>query len=116
MSKHHKKAVLYPTYGGAALGFVAYLILGVVPGLLYGGYMGLVMASVVLGAPVEPTLLAKVITGGGMLLGLVASLFFFLVVGALVGTVLGMPFIPLLKRVTRSSQQAASSPEAFIER
>ena len=108
------RILLLPTWIGAGLGFVAYLFLGAVPGLLYGGYMGLVMAGTLLGMPVEPTLAAKIITGSGMLLGLVASLFFFVVVGAFVGAVVGWPFLPLLRRVSarqaRPAVKASSSP------
>ena len=90
---------LIPTYAGAFAAFIAYLFVGAVPGLLYGGYMGLAMASVLFGVPVQATVLAKVVTFGGMFLGLVASLFFFVVMGALVGTALGLPFAGVLRRM-----------------
>jgi len=73
------------TIFGASIGFVAFLVFGAVPGLLYGGYMGLIMAGAIFGTPVEPTLITRIITGGGMVLGLLASISLFLVVGAVMG-------------------------------
>ncbi len=84
------------TFTGSAAGFVSFVLVGAVPGLLYGGYLGLMMSGALFGTPVEATLIAKVITGGGMLLGLLASLFFFLVLGAIVGTALALFMRPVL--------------------
>ncbi|OFZ15679.1 MAG: hypothetical protein A2X86_16735 [Bdellovibrionales bacterium GWA2_49_15] len=76
-------------YAGLGIGFLAFLGIGLVPGLLYGGYIGLIMAGSIFGMPVEPTLVARLLTGGGMGLGALMALTFFLVVGSLVGTVTG---------------------------
>ncbi|MFZ4579851.1 MAG: hypothetical protein ACOYOB_15790 [Myxococcota bacterium] len=95
-TKRNHKALL-PTYVGAAVSFIVYLVIGAVPGTLYGGYMGLIMTGALFGTPVEPTMMAKVITTGGMALGLFASLFLFLVAGAFIGTLLGWPFAPMLR-------------------
>ena len=101
-----------PTYLGAGVGFVAYLVMGAVPGLLYGGYMGLAMSGVLFGAPVEATLAAKVITFGGMLLGLAASFAFFMVFGALLGTGAGLPFARTLRRLAAPRTTAHSTGAA----
>lgn len=93
-----RNLTLMPTWLGAAIGFVAYLVLGALPGLLYGGYAGLAMYGVLFGNPGEPTLLARLVTGGGMVLGLLACLFFFLVAGAFLGTLAGLPFAAALRR------------------
>ncbi len=99
MTSKRKHFMLIPTYAGAALGFISYLFVGAVPGLLYGGYMGLAMSSVLFGSPVEATLAAKLVTFGGMFLGLAASFFFFLVMGSLFGTAVGLPFAAPLRRL-----------------
>lgn len=78
-----------PSLIGAVASFVLFLLYGAVPGILMGGYMGLATAGAILGTPVDPSLVSKVLTVGGMALGLVASMFLFLVVGAFVGTVVG---------------------------
>lgn len=114
MASKRKHFMFLPTYIGAGIGFVAYLIVGAVPGLLYGGYMGLAMSGVLFGAPVESTLAAKAVTFGGMLLGLAASFFFFLVMGALFGTAVGLPFARSLRRLAGVSPVAAMSRKAAL--
>ena len=98
------------TYAGSAAGFVGFVIFGAVPGLLYGGYLGLMMTGALFGTPIETTLIAKLITGGGMLLGLLATLFFFLVIGAILGTTLALFMRPVLfifaSRATEKEQLA----------
>lgn len=77
------------TYTGAVVGFISFIVFGAVPGLLYGGYMGLIMSGVIQGTT-EPTWATRIITGGGMLLGVVASFSLFMVVGASLGLIFGL--------------------------
>lgn len=85
------------THGGSLVGFLAFVVYGAVPGLLYGNHMGMLMLRALFGAhgepgaaaAQEPDLLARIVTGGGMVLGLLASLFLFLVIGAVMGTAIG---------------------------
>jgi hypothetical protein len=100
-----KRHASLPTYIGAGTGFVAFIAFGAMPGLLYGGYMGLMMAGALFGTPVEPNILARLITGGGMLLGLLASLFLFLVVGSVVGTSCGIVLRPMARLVADAAAQ-----------
>lgn len=78
-------------YTGAKIGsFIAavlFFLFGLTPSLLYGGYMGLIMAITLLG-PITTTagLGAQLIVAGGMCLGFVATLSLFLVLGALIGS------------------------------
>lgn len=102
----HRDLTLMPTWLGAGTGFVAYVFLGALPGLLYGGYAGLAMSGVLFGELLEPTFLARLVTGGGMVLGLLAALFFFLVAGAFLGTVLGLPFAGVLRRLSEANEPA----------
>ncbi len=96
---------LIPSYIGAGLGFLAFLVLGAIPGTLYGGYIGLAMSSMLLGSAADPSWPARIITGGGMVLGLLAALFLFLVAGAVVGTLMGMPFAKVLRRAAEREVQ-----------
>ena len=84
------------TLVGSALGFISFILVGAIPGILYGGYLGLMMTGALFGTPIEVTLVAQLITGGGMLLGVLASLFFFLVLGAISGTALALFLRPVL--------------------
>lgn len=103
MNKH---TALIPTYLGAALGFLGYLIFGSIPSILYGGYMGLTMHGVLFGE--SSGWMQQFMVGGGMGLGLIAVLFFFLVFGAVFGTLVGLPFAPLLRKVERENSENAT--------
>jgi hypothetical protein len=76
------------TYIGAAFGFVSFVFLGAIPGVLYGGYAGLTMNNILFGGG-DPSLMTRVMTFGGMALGFLAALFLFLIVGAILGTAVG---------------------------
>lgn len=94
-----------PSYIGTGLGFLAFLVLGAVPGTLYGGYVGLGMSAMLFGSAADPSWPARIITGGGMILGLLAALFLFLVAGAVMGTLLGLPFAKVLRRAAEREVQ-----------
>ena len=76
------------SYLGAGIAFVAYLVTGLIPSLVYGGYMGLMLSNVLFGHGAEGAA-ARFVTGGGMILGCVATLFRYLVLGAFVGNMVG---------------------------
>ncbi len=103
-----------PSYIGAGLGFVGFLLLGAVPGTLYGGYMGLALSSVLFGSAAEPGLMARIVTGGGMVMGLLAALVMFLLAGAVLGTLVGLPFARSLRRAAESESDAAPADDHNI--
>ena len=74
---------------GAAISFLVFLVVGAVPGLLYGGYLGLMMGNALFGAVGELSLITRMMAGGGMLLGFFAVMGLFLVAGGVLGTVFG---------------------------
>jgi hypothetical protein len=106
----HSHLPFVPSYIGAGLGFLGFLLLGAVPGTLYGGYMGLALSSVLFGSAAEPSLMARVITGGGMVMGLLAALVMFLIAGAVLGTLVGLPFARSLRRAAES-ESASANPD-----
>jgi hypothetical protein len=110
-----EKSLKTLTYIGAGIGFAAFLVLGIVPGMLYGGYAGLAMAGNILGSPVEPTFLAKGITVGGIIFGTLASLFLFLVVGAFCGTIVGLVFRPVLAIQARHAHKLEARAHTLAE-
>ena len=112
MTTQRNHIALLPTYTGAAVALLAYVAVGAVPGILYGGYMGLTMTAALFGGVAEPSVVGRVITGGGMVLGLLASLFFFLVAGAFTGTLCGLPFAPALRRMAQADAQPAQAAVA----
>ena len=78
-----------PVLVGAAVGFLVFLVVGAIPALLYGGYLGLMMANALFGSTGDLSLAARMMTGGGMLLGFFAVNGLFLVAGGVLGTVFG---------------------------
>lgn len=112
MSTTRNHIALLPTYIGAGLGMLAFLLIGAVPGVLYGGYMGLVMTEALFGHVDEVSMLARAVTGGGMVLGVLSSLFLFLVAGAFGGTLVGLPFARLLRS---ASAPAAVPSEVAVQ-
>jgi len=106
------RAVNNITYAGAGVGFLAYLVFGVIPGLLYGGYAGLFLAGAMLGTPVEPTLVVKAITFGGILFGALAALFIFLVAGAFMGSMASLIARPFLRIHAHHAEAAELASKA----
>jgi hypothetical protein len=74
---------------GAAVGFVAFLIVGLLPSILYGGWTGLVIAGAFFGHPVNMTVGPKILVGGGVVLGVVAVGALFTVIGSVLGSLTG---------------------------
>jgi hypothetical protein len=78
-----------PTLVGAGIGLVAFLAVGLLPTLVYGGYAGVILAAGLSGAPVGPALGVKLLIGLGMVLGVLAVAALFTVGGAVVGAAVG---------------------------
>jgi len=74
---------------GAAIGGIGFLIFGIMPGFFFGSYGALLVMNHLLGAPVEPTVLVRVVVAGGILLGIVCVASVSIVTGAIVGTGIG---------------------------
>jgi len=74
---------------GAAVGFVAFLIVGLLPSILYGGWTGLVIAGAFFGHPVNMTVGPKILVGGGVVLGVIAVGALFTVLGSVLGSLTG---------------------------
>jgi hypothetical protein len=72
---------------GAIVAGVAFLFIGALPAVLFGGYAGLMLGKAMFGG--AESLAVRIVTGGGMVLGLAAVLSLFLVVGAALGSALG---------------------------
>jgi len=69
-------------YLGAVVSFGLFLVTGLIPSLVYGGYVGMILSNILFG----PTsiILLRFMVGGGMILGLIATLFLYLVLGTLI--------------------------------
>lgn len=97
----------YILVAGVAIGLVGFLVAGLVPALVYGGYAALGLLSELIGGPVEPTLLSRAFIVVGMALCVVA-------VGALFatgGAVLGLFAVGLAKLGLAITGAAAPAPK-----
>jgi hypothetical protein len=67
---------------GAAVGFVLFLAVALLPSLVFGGYAGLLLAGGIFGTPVPASLAARGLVGFGMVLAVMATASVFTVAGA----------------------------------
>ena len=73
------------TFVGGVTGLVAFLFVGLLPSLVYGGYAGVALAAAILGAPIQGTM-ARAFVAAGMAFGLLTVAGLFVVIGAIAGT------------------------------
>ena len=73
-------------FGGGIIGLVAFLVVGLLPSLVYGGFAGASLAAGLLGHPVDGSLMSRGITLFGMVAGLLATGGVFVVMGAVAGS------------------------------
>lgn len=75
---------------GAGVGLAAFLALGLLPSLLYGGYAGVMLASALTGAPVQATFLVRGLVVLGMVVGALGVGALFTIGGAVAGTAISI--------------------------
>lgn len=88
---------------GAGTGLVAFLAVGILPALLYGGYAGVLLASGILGTPLTASFLARAFIVGGMVFGVTAVASLFAVAGAAAGGAVGALTTQRQRRVEGST-------------
>ena len=89
MKNERKGAMKTGTKIGAALGVVAFLVFGIVPGFYFGSYGTLMILSHLAGGSVEPTTIVRMITVTGILVGIFCTGTVSIVMGSVFGTALG---------------------------
>lgn len=99
--KARKEMVRMGTKIGAALGGLAFLIFGIIPGFYFGSYGSLIVLKHLIGSPIEPTVLVRIFVAVGILLGIVCVASVSIVVGAIGGTAIGY----LVEAVTAPSEE-----------
>ena len=87
--KARKEMVRMGTKIGATLGGIAFLIFGLIPGFYFGSYGSLIVMKHLMGGPVEPTVIVRMVVAVGIMLGVVCIGSVSVVVGSIVGTALG---------------------------
>lgn len=74
---------------GAALGGVLFMAFGLVPGFYFGSYGSLVVLRHLMGGPIEPSIIVRMIVAVGIMLGIVCIASVSIVVGSIAGTAMG---------------------------
>lgn len=74
---------------GAGVGIALYAIMGLMPGVFVGGVVGLQLAGLLLGMPVEATVIARIIVAVSMLGGALISGLMFILGSASVAWLVG---------------------------
>ena len=105
MRKHKMASMI-----GAGVGIAMFLVTGMLPALVYGGYAGLLLAGGILGRPVEATLLARGLVVFGMVLGVAAVASLFAVGGAAIGAAFGEAAIPIGRGIKALTSSVGSLP------
>lgn len=76
-------------YLGAGAGLVVFVLFGIMPGMFVGGAAGLSMAGALVGTPVEPGIVARVILAVSMLTGVLVTGLLIVTATAAAGWMLG---------------------------
>lgn len=93
-------------YAGTGTGLILFLLVGMFPGALIGGAAGLFVTNMVLGAPVEPTIIPSIIMVLSMVVGIMSSAAVFIVGTSVLGWSIGAAIDTL---------QAAGQESASLE-
>ncbi len=86
-------------FAGGIAGLVTFLLVGLLPSIVYGGFAGVTMASSILGGPADGSLLGRGLVVFGMVVGLLGAGSVFIVIGA----ALGAGAYGLVRSASRSS-------------
>jgi hypothetical protein len=73
------------TVAGAAVGLAAFLAVGLLPALVYGGYAGVMLAGAIFSTPVAATFAVRALVVFGMVAGAILVGGLFTVAGAAAG-------------------------------
>jgi len=74
------------TFTGGIVGLLAFLVVGLLPSLLYGGYAGVIIGSAIFGSPIHENVLAQATVVLGVLSGVLSVGSIFVLAGAILAT------------------------------
>jgi len=83
---HYAKKGLY---AGTGTGLILFLLVGMFPGSLVGGAVGLMISNFMFGGPVEASIIPRMITVVSMVAGIIASAGVFIVGSSVLGWMVG---------------------------
>lgn len=74
------------TFFGGVIGLTLFLIIGLLPSIVYGGYAGVVLSSGIFGPTMNPSVATKLLILFGIITGVLSTAGLFTVLGAISGT------------------------------
>ncbi len=74
------------TFMGGIIGLVTFLVVGLLPSLLYGGYAGVILGSAIFGTPIHENIFAQATVVLGVVSGVLAIGGVFVLGGAILAT------------------------------
>jgi hypothetical protein len=96
------------TFFGGLFGLLSFIVVGLLPSLVYGGYAGVVLANGIFGSAADPTFLMKIIVIMGVVTGVLSTAGLFTVCGAAGGagiyTLANKVTSPITKNVKGTSK------------
>lgn len=99
MNNREKTSALSIRLGGF-IGLALFVVYGLKAAFVYGGLIGVMTASAILGHPVGAELTTRILMAGGMLLGVLAVGSIMTVLGAVLGAAFdALVLAPLAKKV-----------------
>lgn len=109
MKDERKQTLKVGTKIGAAIGFISFLIFGLMPSIYFASYGSLMLMSRLAGGPVEATTIVRMLTVVGIMLGVFCSAAVGIVLGSVFGTSLAfiVEAISSLGKVEKSDQLKA---------
>ncbi len=74
------------TFIGGIIGLVTFLVVGLLPSLLYGGYAGVILGGAIFGTPIHESIFAQATVVLGVISGVLAIGGVFVLGGAILAT------------------------------
>ena len=88
MKTERKQTMSVGTKIGAAIGFISFLAIGLMPTIYFASYGSLMLMSRLAGGPLEPTTIIRMLTVVGIMLGIFCAGAVGIVLGSVFGTAL----------------------------
>ena len=107
MKNEPKQTMAIGTKIGAAIGFISFLAIGLMPTIYFASFGSLMLMSRLAGGPVEPTTVVRMITVVGIMLGVFCAGAVGIVLGSVFGTAMAY-----IVDVVGSFGKATNSTEA----
>ncbi len=95
---------------GAVLGILVFVLVGLRPAILYGGWTGLVIAGAFFGHPVKMHVGSKILVGCGSVLGVLALGALFTVAGSVLGSLTGGTIEVVRRGLSQPEQPEVKAP------